>query len=140
MGSPRRSTDRRGAVKYDEFIEKVLERAGVPPDQATVLTAATLQTLAERITGGEARDLAAQLPKAMQELLRKTGEEAEAFSLDEFMRRVAERAAVRVTEARDGARAVFTTLREAVSGGEFKDVLAQLPKEYRELVQTAGRR
>jgi uncharacterized protein (DUF2267 family) len=127
-------------VKYDELIEKVSERAGVPPDQAKVLTTATLQTLAERITGGEARDLAAQLPKAMQEPLRKTGEAAEAFSLDEFIRRVAERAGLQVTEARDGVRPVFTTSREAVSGGEFRDVLAQLPKEYRELVHTTGKR
>jgi hypothetical protein len=31
---------------------------------------------------------------------------------------------------------VFTTLREAVTGGEFKDVMSQLPEESSELVES----
>ena len=50
-------------MDYDNFIAKVAERAGTPRGEAEALARATLQTLAERITGGEAQDLAAQLPK-----------------------------------------------------------------------------
>jgi uncharacterized protein (DUF2267 family) len=36
--------------------------------------------------------------------------------------------------------AVFQTLYAAVSAGEFEDVLAQLPKEFQNLVPTAVKR
>jgi uncharacterized protein (DUF2267 family) len=95
---------------------------------------ATLRTLADRISGGEAQDLASQLPSRLQADLRPAHEEAEAFGVDEFVRRVAERGDVGPEEARTGTVAVLTTVREAVTPGEFDDVVSQLPQEYRELV------
>jgi len=53
--------------------------------------------------------------------------------VNEFVRRVVERAEVGPEETRKAA-AVLTTVREAVTPGEFDDVLSQLPQEYRELV------
>lgn len=121
-------------MNHDEFISKVAERASVPKGEAERLTRATLMTLAERITGGEARDLADQLPTQLKDALIPSQEPAEAFGLDEFVTRVARRAAVDEAEAKDGVRAVFSTLREAVSPGEFDDVMSQLPKEYDEVL------
>src|SRR4029453_3932633 len=57
-------------------------------------------------------------------------EEAEQFDLDEFIRRVAQRAQVAPGDARSGVSAVFQTVEEAVSFGEFDDVMAQLPDEF----------
>ncbi|MCW2996768.1 MAG: hypothetical protein JWN65_317 [Solirubrobacterales bacterium] len=121
-------------MQYDEFITKVAERAGTRQKQAEALTRATLQTLGERVTGGEAQDLAAQLPQPLKAAVpqRPTGT-AEPFDLNEFERRVAERAGVAEGEDEAGIRAVFQTLREAVSPGEFDDVLAQLPADVRSL-------
>jgi uncharacterized protein (DUF2267 family) len=77
-------------MKFEEFIGSVAERAGVSTEEAEPLARAALRTLAERITGGEARDLAAQLPIPLQNpLLAVTEEEAEPFGLDEFIRRTA---------------------------------------------------
>jgi uncharacterized protein (DUF2267 family) len=61
-------------------------------------------------------------------------EEAEAFDVPEFVGRVAARAHVDEQTAHDGAVAVFVTVREAVTSGEFHDITSQLPQEYRELV------
>jgi uncharacterized protein (DUF2267 family) len=80
------------------------------------------------------RPVASQLPSPLQADLRPAREEAEAFGVDEFVRRVAQRGDVGPEEARTGAVAVLTTVREAVTQGEFDDVLSQLPQEYRELV------
>jgi uncharacterized protein (DUF2267 family) len=52
------------------------------------------------------------------------------MSLDDFVRRIAEREGVTPAEAREHARAVFATLREAVGEDEFRDVSAQVPLEY----------
>ncbi len=50
-------------MKYDEFISQVQRRANLASrEEAERATRATLETLGERLAGGEAKDLAAQLP------------------------------------------------------------------------------
>jgi len=123
-------------MDYDTFVREVAQRAGLPRDQASVLTRATLQTLAERLTGGEADDVAAQLPMQMKEwLLSHATPAAEKFGVDEFVRRVSDKANVTPEDARRGARAVFVTLRAAATAGEFNDVMSQLPKEFSDLAE-----
>jgi uncharacterized protein (DUF2267 family) len=117
-------------VNYETIIDKVAQRAAVSPEEAVILNRATMETLADRLTGGEAMDLAAQLPKKLQAPLRPRRETAERISLAEFTRRVAERAGVDEEAAANGVRAVFATLREAVTGGEFEDLVAQLPSDF----------
>jgi uncharacterized protein (DUF2267 family) len=121
-------------MDYKTFIRTAAERAGLPVDTVERVEHATLRTLADRISGGEAQDLASQLPARLQDDLRPAREEAEAFGVDDFVRRVAQRGGVGPEDARTGAVAVLTTVREAVTQGEFDDVLSQLPQEYRELV------
>jgi uncharacterized protein (DUF2267 family) len=120
-------------MRYEEFIARVAENVGVSNDEAEKLTRAVLATLAERITGGEARDLAAQLPLPLQNPLLPAREEAEAFSFEEFVRRTAERAGTDPGVAEMAVDAVMATLRDAVTPGEFDDVLAQLPEDFKRL-------
>ena len=134
----------------DQFIDLVRERAGVPAsrrldampltdaEMAETLVRATLQVLAQRISGGEARDIARQLPPPLDEWLQPEHEKAEPFDLETFVQRVADRALVDFDAARAGVGAVFRTLREAVTGDEFEDVLAQLPREYSALLDDSG--
>lgn len=123
-------------MQYPAFLGQVTEQiATAHPDSDTQRAAeltitATLETLNERLTGGEAKDFAAQLPKEVQPALQPKTEEAEDFSLDEFYRRVAERAGVDIETARVDAQAVMRVLREAVTFGELDDVMAQLPAEF----------
>jgi uncharacterized protein (DUF2267 family) len=124
---------RRADMDDETFTRSAAERAGLPEPTVERIEHATLSTLAARITGGEARDLAERLPDAFQDDLEKPREEAEAFDVEEFVRRVAQRAQVSPEEARTGATAVLITVREA-AGDEFRDALSQLPQEYRELV------
>jgi uncharacterized protein (DUF2267 family) len=121
-------------MDYETFTKTAAQRAGMPEDTVERVERATLRTLADRISGGEAQDLASQLPARLQDSLRPPHEEAEAFDVDEFVRRVAERGDVGPDEARTGAAAVLTTVRQAVTAGEFEDVMSQLPQDYRELV------
>ncbi|MET7933217.1 DUF2267 domain-containing protein [Streptomyces sp. NPDC005322] len=122
-------------MDYETFVSTVSQRSGLPREQAEALTHATLSTLAERITRGEADDLASELPKGLKESLISPTPEAEGFGLDEFVNRVSRRAQTSPETAREGAAAVLSTVREAVSGGEFRHVMSQLPKEFEELVQ-----
>ncbi|MGR6319172.1 DUF2267 domain-containing protein [Micromonospora soli] len=126
-------------MHYLTFVDRVARRTGTSDDRAAQLTTATLETLAERLTGGEVLDLAAQLPKPLWGMLKPhpRTEAADRFGAAEFVARVAQRAGCDENVARDAVRGVFTTLREAITGGEFQDVVVQLPRDYRDLVEPA---
>lgn len=124
----------------EQFLNEVAREAGVSTEQAESLTKAVLSALADRLTAGEADDVASQLPKGIKEAMLPTTPEAEAFGLGEFIDRVAQRAGVGHEQAELGARAVMTALREAISQGEFRDMMAQLPQEFEALVQPASSR
>jgi uncharacterized protein (DUF2267 family) len=118
----------------DEFLRRVAERAGLDPDAAGRAVEAVLQTLAERLSPGEVDDLNARLDRAFHPALKqgKHRQDVVTRRMDrtEFLRRVADRCGVPTEVAFVMARAVLTTLREAVPGEEFWDVAAELPAEY----------
>lgn len=125
---------------YDDFINSVARRAGASSEQARTITEATLETLADRISGGEANDLADRLPYQLADHLRKppSREYAKAFGLGEFVQRVSARVGGDGALAAAGVRAVFTTLREAVPGDEFKDMVTQLPMDQAREINARG--
>lgn len=125
-------------MNYSSFRGSVAQRASIPPDRTDEHIQATLATLAQRLTSGEALDLAAQLPQPMQTALRPSSEAAENFDAAEFIRRVAEQVGTDEHHAKNTVRAVFATLREAVSSGEFDDILAQLPCDFCEVIDLAN--
>jgi uncharacterized protein (DUF2267 family) len=78
------------SYEQEQFLTTVAQHAQLSRAAAERATAATLTTLAERLSGGEARDLAARLPREIAPWLRADGR-AEGFGADEFVRRVADR-------------------------------------------------
>ncbi|RZU45688.1 uncharacterized protein (DUF2267 family) [Streptomyces sp. BK022] len=125
-------------MDYNTFLDTVTRRAPVPPEKVEPLTRATLETLAERLTRGEAKDLASELPKPLKEWLVSPTPEARRFGFDEFVNRVSSQAGVSPHQAREGIRAELNTLRDAVSEGEFRQVMSQLPGEFEALVGVPG--
>jgi uncharacterized protein (DUF2267 family) len=125
-------------MRYATFMTMVEQAAGLTPEEAETAVRATLATLTERITRGEADDIAAFLPKELRSLLTDTPEPAEAFDRDEFIRRIAEREGVSFAAAQEHARAVFTALGVAVAPGELRDMAAQLPRDFEDLLEAAG--
>jgi uncharacterized protein (DUF2267 family) len=99
-----------------EFLAFVEREANLAPPHAERAVQATLETLGERISSGEADDLAAELPEPLRDWVRSEGN----------------------AEASTGVRArPFATLRETVSEKELSDTVAQLPDDYRALLARA---
>ena len=121
-------------VSLEAFVSRVARRSAVGLPKAQWLSEAVLETLAERIAGGEADDIAEQLPQELRQTLERgkerTGGKAQRMSLDEFIARIAEREGVSYEQALDHARAVFATLRETLTDKEFSDLLSELPRGY----------
>jgi uncharacterized protein (DUF2267 family) len=123
-------------VDYEAFLAAVERDAGTSRELAERAVRATLQTLAERLSGGEAEDVAEQLPQELRPFVRD-GNKAEPFDLAEFVRRVAEREGVPPETAKVHARAVFAALGMALTPEELHDLASQLPKDFDALVAAA---
>jgi uncharacterized protein (DUF2267 family) len=121
------------AMDKERFLEIVQGAADIDRETAERATRATLETLAERIAEGEARDLAMQVPAEIAPYLGAKGP-AQGFDSSEFVRRVAEREGVDLETAYVHARAVFAALGQAVSADELADVQAELSTDYERLM------
>ena len=72
-------------MKTDEFVAEVQQRAGLDSEAAFNAISATLATLSERLAGGEAKDLASQLPYEIGVyLMQPMAGAGVPFGLDEF--------------------------------------------------------
>ena len=119
-------------MREEELYETIRERGALESTEAARDAAeATLETLGERITKGEAEDLADGLPDELAGAVAGPGGEAEAFGADEFVDRVSDReeeadpeAAIRHIEA------TLETVGDRTNRDEWREVRRQLPDEY----------
>jgi uncharacterized protein (DUF2267 family) len=119
-------------MRYEHFIDGVMQKAGISEEEATVAVNATLETLGERLDHTERSLLAAQLPNRLKEMLQGK-HRTDRYSLGEFYNRVRARADLGYPQAVHRSRIVASVMLEAVSEGEMDNVLSKLPKEYEEL-------
>ena len=123
-------------MKFGEFMKDVRERTGLDEEQAEKAVRATLNTLAQRLAGGEPHDLASQLPQELKETVELTASEGAGvrWDADEFVAKVAAREGCSPEQAREHVRAIFAALRDAITPGELDDITSQLDRSYRALL------
>ncbi|WP_433428733.1 DUF2267 domain-containing protein [Nonomuraea sp. CA-141351] len=126
-------------MDYEQFFKIVERQIGGGRQAVERAVQATLRTLAERLSKGQSRDLQTELPPELMPWL-YTDTDADAFDVDEFLRRVAEREGVDLDTADRHARAVFWAIGQAASPDEIADMAAELPDDFEPLVAEAQRR
>jgi uncharacterized protein (DUF2267 family) len=119
-------------------IEIVAGIAHSDREQAEGAVRAVLTTLAERLSKGEALDLAEQLPEPLAAWLHTTSG-PEPFHYDEFLQRVGAREGTDTETAERHAQAVFRALAQSVDAKEMDDVAAELPQDFAPLIAEARR-
>lgn len=120
-------------VSAEGFLAAVQQRGQLASaHEAAVVTRLILGALAERISAGQARDLAAAVPGELRPHI-ESGREARAFSLEDVLERLMHAQQVHREVAMRYVRAVLRTLREHVPEREIADTRAQLPSEFAEL-------
>jgi len=125
-------------MQEHEFVAAVKESLGLPDNQsAERAIRATLTVLGQRLEGGEAKDLASQLPGGLADALPNEGA-GERFDVDTFYQRIADQEGdgVTVAQARQHARAIAKGLETALSGGEWNNVTSQLPQDFQDFLGT----
>jgi uncharacterized protein (DUF2267 family) len=125
-------------MQYDAFVGEVQNRARLSSrGDAVRAIQATLETLAERISAGEASDLAAELPPELGTFLTDV-EATERFPVDDFFLRVAAKETADLPDAVHHARAVIEVLLESVTPGEMDDIRSQLPDDFGPLFEAGS--
>jgi uncharacterized protein (DUF2267 family) len=127
-------------MQFHEFLGQVQNRARLSSlGDAETATRATLETLRERLAGGEPKDVAAQLPTEIAKYFEAPQQEvADRFDVQEFFRRVSERASIQPQEAAFQSRAVIEVLQDAVTSGEVGDIRTQLTDDYQPLFEAGS--
>ena len=117
----------------------VAERTGLSREESADISRAVLQGLAEQLSDGEARRLAADLPGLAEQLQarRRRGTQAHPVKLRDFIEQVSERTGMTDNDARAGAGAVLAVLRGTLSEEEYRHATGQLPAEYIALAEAA---
>jgi uncharacterized protein (DUF2267 family) len=125
---------KRGTVEYDDIVDRVQERTELESRvEAERSFLVVLQLLCDRVTGDQSWDLLAQLPAKAKKSVLITAVPAR-VTREELVARAAEHLAVPVDQARERVRAVFATLREAVTSGELDHVIRQLGGDWVDLL------
>ncbi len=122
---------------YKAFLKELCKAGNWQEDFAENAAVSVLCHLEQRIMADEAKDMNAQLPFKLQELLKTCklheGRKVDKFGRDELYKRVADDLGLDAGKSEQIVRAVFTCVRGHLSEGEAEDVANQLPKDLEEL-------
>ncbi|GAA3455825.1 DUF2267 domain-containing protein [Dactylosporangium matsuzakiense] len=125
-----------GVVSADEFVDQVAERTRLDRGAARLVTETVLETLAMRVSAGQIDDLKPFVPPELHPAFDRGTQRSRGrprrIALEQFLDEIAVAEGPGVTEeqAAAHARAVLTVLRDIVPEKEYRDTVAQLPKEY----------
>jgi uncharacterized protein (DUF2267 family) len=124
-------------MKEHEMVAAVGATTGLDHTGAVGAVRAVLQVLGRRLAGGQAGNLAAQLPPALAELLPESAP-GERFDAEEFVARVAETegSPTHLEQARQHTKATLAAIKAAVGDAEFGHVASQLSADYADLLGT----
>ncbi|MGI5241826.1 DUF2267 domain-containing protein [Dactylosporangium sp. CA-139066] len=123
-------------MNYDSFLEIVRQEAGIEPEQAENISCSTLNLLAQRISKGEAEDLARRLPEPLRPCMEHGGPRA-TFHADALLQRIERELHSDHATAERVARAVLTAVYVSVGSKEYADMRSELPKDFLPLLESA---
>lgn len=133
----------RTVQKTNEWVAQLADELGTEDhENAWRVLRAYLQVVRDRLTIDEAAQLAAQLPHLLRGVFYEgfdPGHQPEPIrDRETFLARFAERAVLGdAAEAERAAAAATRVLRRHLTVGEFDDVLAQLPRDIAQVLESA---
>lgn len=123
----------RTSQTFMRFVRDLKDMGRFESEEEAIRAAAVVLTALERrLTSDEARDLNAQLPLKLVELLRESnrperGKLVEKIHHDQFIKAISQALNCDEAKGESAARSVFATVRALISEGEAGDVASQLP-------------
>lgn len=122
-----------------EFMRHVQAACGGNEADAERTMRSVLAALSDRLTPDEACNLSAQLPEPMKSIVHKQKRDGvQKMDREIFVARICRDLGVDIQEAMKRIRAVYAVLETAVSEGEVRHVMAQLPHQLREVMKPSS--
>ena len=123
-----------------ELARTVADRTRLSREESADITRAVLEGLADQLSEGEARRLAADFPDLADRLrvARRRTKEARPVGVRDFIKQVSQRTGLTDGDAGAGVGAVLAGLREALSEEEYRHLVGQLPAEYTGLAEAVS--
>ncbi len=129
-------------TESEELLRQIVSAGPLPNDiQPADAAAAVMCVLMQRLSGGEARDVWAEVPPVLRSELGPCAlhdEQPEVFGREVFLSRVGEHLRVDESTAEDISRRVFSAVKAQLSAKEARDVESQIPKELGDLWRSAA--
>ncbi len=126
-------------MDYTQYVKLVRKRAGFSSDEeALTAIRCVLDVLGERLTIGEADDLAVLLPKELRPYLKGSGPD-EPFGREDFLARVGRKERIDPVVALYLVRAVLSVLASTLPTDKLIEALAQLPHDIRDFFMVENR-
>lgn len=119
-------------MQYQEFLMNVKQNADLNDQkEAERIIEVSLATLGERLHPVYVDKLQSQIPKQLKAFL--TERKFSHFTLEEYYKRVAERADIGYSDAVRLSRTVMNELKKNITIGLLEEILRDLPHEFVEL-------
>ncbi|WP_306056265.1 DUF2267 domain-containing protein [Natronococcus wangiae] len=126
-------------MQEDEFYNLVQETSHLDTiDRAQVASEAVLESLGEALTGGEAEDVASQLPPELAGVIEDADHDGAGYDRGEFVERVGEHlrgTGVEPDDAEQYTDGVTDAIAVALTEGELEDLKAQLDDDLHPLFE-----
>lgn len=122
------------ALGSENFVQAVADHGDLSRSHAWSASEATLSVLGERLSKGEAEDVAEYLPdRAANWLVPDEPARALDYDFDELVSHVADEENISEDRAQRHVEAVTDVLAETVGDSEFENMASQLPETYEPL-------
>ena len=115
-------------MQYRMLIKKVQDYSGFSDSEAENALKLVVEKIATRLTGGERKDFASELPKELEDLA-MASKEPDKFGADDMFKEISELQDIDVGHAKKQVMAVWRALKDAITPGEIADIKAQLPRD-----------
>jgi uncharacterized protein (DUF2267 family) len=115
-------------MTYRELIKRVQQYSGFSDSESQDALVLFVKNLAARLTPGERKDFASQLPAELKEVA-MTHETSRVKTADSFIQQFCLQEDIDESHAKKQVMSAWRAIKDAISEGEIKDIKAQLPTD-----------
>jgi uncharacterized protein (DUF2267 family) len=116
-------------MTYRELIKRVQHYSGFSDSESQDALVLFVKNLAARLTPGERKDFASQLPAELKEVAMTTYETSRIKTADSFIQLFSLEEGIDEKHAKKQVMSAWRAIKDTVSEGEIKDIKSQLPTD-----------